>query len=595
MEVAGKPILVHTLDTLSDCGLSEVVIIVGHQKDKIVKLIGDRFRCLDVTYVDAPLYQETNNLYSLWEARNYCDEDLILIEGDLVFDREVLTRLLESGGNSMAVSRYQSWHSGTVVEETDSGHAERFVMGTEQGSGFVYRDTWKTVNIYILRRDFLTEQFVPALDSSVTSGNLNAFYESVLRDLVANNKVDLLVVNVGDLRWYEVDDYADLQAAEKLFAPTSTRLEHIQGLHGSYWRYGFVDHSYLYNLYFPPDSLIDELGQDLRELITHYPVGQTELARLIADWTGFDPNRHVVANGGSELIRIIGQQVKRQLTISVPSFNEYEEVVAPDQLNRVPLDPETFELDVETFAKATIQANSDIAIVVTPNNPTSISVPKDHLHQLADQLSQHDCILLIDESFIDFSTSGNESSFETMIDRYPNLVILKSMSKVFGIAGLRLGYILTANTKFADTVRSQLPIWNINGPAEAFLRSLPRFRDEFLASCELVKSDRDSFYNSLIEIPGLHVYRPDANFLFCRVNDQRLTAPDLVRQLFSEYNILTKDCSGKSMVDGERYLRIASRTPQENMRLIESLSALISDEDAVAKNRMTSPLSTDPN
>ena len=578
VHVGGEPILVHALNRLADCGLSEAVIVVGHCKDEIVKLIGDRFRSLAITYVDAPLYQETNNLYSLWEARDYCDQDLLLIEADVLFDRELLDRLLDSDGDSMAVAPYQSWHSGTVVRTSEGGGVSRFVMGAEQGPGFAYRDAWKTVNIYLLRRRFLQNRLVPALERNVKEGNVHAFYESVLRDLVAEGEAELLAVDVGDLRWYEVDDYRDLEAAEQLFAPASDRLDRIHGLHGSYWRQGFVDHSYLYNLYFPPDALLDELGQDLRQIVTNYPVGQAELARLLADWTGAAPERHVVANGGSELIRVIGQQLTRRLTIAVPSFNEYEEVVEAHRLNRFALDPETFELDVDAFAEVAIRSNSDIAVVVTPNNPTSISVPRERLRALAEQLSAHDCLLIVDESFIEFSTAGGESSLESVIDQHPNLVVLKSMSKVFGVAGLRLGYILTANTEFADAVRRRLPIWNINGAAEAFLRSLPRFRDEFLLSCERVMWDRDAFYESLSELRGLRVYRPDANFLFCRVEAPGQSAPEIVRRLFAEHNILVKDCGGKSMVDGDRYLRIASRTPRENERLTAALAQLLSED-----------------
>ena len=551
------------------------MIVVGHRKEKIVALVGDRFAGMDISYVDAPLYEQTNNIYSLWEARDYCGQDVLLLEADVLFDREVLERLLDSDGQSMAVAPYRSWHSGTVIHASESGAVCSFVMGAEQGPGFNYRDALKTVNIYLLRDEFLREHLIPALDRNVQRGNVHAFYESVLLDLVAGQHMELQAVDVGDLRWYEVDDHRDLEAAEELFAPGPDRLEQVQELHGGYWRYGFVDHSYLYNLYFPPDALVDELGQDLREIVTHYPVGQAELSRLLADWTGAAPEQHVVANGASEVIRVIGHQLTHRLTVAVPSFNEYEEVVSDDQLHRFPLDPETFELDIDSFAEATIRSDSNIAVVVSPNNPTSISVPREELLDLAERLQADNRLLIVDESFIDFSAAGGDGSLESVTSRFPNLVILKSMSKVFGVAGLRLGYLLTANTEFADAVRRRLPIWNINGLGEAFLRSLGRFREDFLRSCERVRSDRDAFYESLRTLHGLHVYRPDANFLFCRVDTPGQTAVELARRLFVEHNMLIKDCSGKSMPDGERYLRIAVRTPPENERLVAALAPLV--------------------
>jgi histidinol-phosphate/aromatic aminotransferase/cobyric acid decarboxylase-like protein len=299
-----------------------------------------------------------------------------------------------------------------------------------------------------------------------------------------------------------------------------------------------------------------------------------EIDRLVAQWTATHPANIVVGNGAAELIKVLGQHFIEKMTIPVPSFNEYENVLRPEQLDRVALDPVTFELDLDAFAESARQAGSDVAVLVTPNNPTALSVDRQAVLELARRLAEHGCRLIVDESFIEFSRAGRSASVEGDVDSHPNLVIIKSMSKVFGIAGLRIGYLLTADQHFAAAVRSHLPIWNLNGMAESFLRQVGRYRSEFAASCEVVRDTCQELYHSLRELPGLAPFRPDANFVFCKITVPGLTGPALARRLYVEHGILIKDCASKTMPEADRYLRIASRTAVENRRLVDALSQL---------------------
>ena len=149
------------------------------------------------------------------------------------------------------------------------------------------------------------------------------------------------------------------------------------------------------------------------------------------------------------------------------------------------------------------------------------------------------------------------------------------MSKAYGICGLRLGYLLTADQDLAEAVRKEIPIWNINGFAEAFLRLLPRYRREFDESCRRVRSDRDDLYRSLASIPGMIAYKPAANFVFCRLPDGAISGPEVTRRLFTQHNAYIKHCAGKPLPESDRYLRIASRTKPENHNLVEALRSVI--------------------
>jgi histidinol-phosphate/aromatic aminotransferase/cobyric acid decarboxylase-like protein len=362
---------------------------------------------------------------------------------------------------------------------------------------------------------------------------------------------------------------------DKDYAARERKYEFISTQHGGYWRHGFIDHAYLYNLYFPPDSFFDKLKDQIHELVLNYPLAQDALAALTGELIGQPAERIVVGNGAAELIKIVSGRIAQKLIIPVPSFNEYVNAAPEGSVIEFPLDPPSFQLDVDKFAAEVIRSKADIAVVVTPNNPTSLLVPKRNLLRLLKKLSGHDCMLIVDESFIDFAGNRDEETLENEITRYPNLTIFKSMSKAYGICGLRIGYMLTANSEFAAHVREGIHIWNINGFAETFLKLAPGYRNDFTESCKQVRADRDKFYEELQSIQGLTLFKPEANFIFCRLPDHSPSGPEVTKKLFVEYNIYIKHCQGKTLPESDRYLRIASRTQAENHLLIEALRDII--------------------
>ena len=361
----------------------------------------------------------------------------------------------------------------------------------------------------------------------------------------------------------------------KDYAAQERKYEFISSQHGGYWRHDFIDHAYLYNLYFPPESFFEKLKDQIHELVLNYPLAQDALAALVGEFIDQPPERIAVGNGAAELIKIVSGHIARKLIIPVPSFNEYANAAPAGNVVEFPLEPATFQLDVDKFAAEAIRSKADIAVVVTPNNPTSLLVPKSDLMRLLKKLEGHDCMLIVDESFIDFANDRDQATLESEIARYPNLTIFKSMSKAYGICGLRIGYMLTLNSEFAAKVREGIHIWNINGFAETFLELAPGYRKDFSDSCKKVKADRDMFYEELQLIQGLTVFKPDANFIFCRLPEHSAPGPEIVKRLFVEHNIYIKHCQGKTLPESDRYLRIASRTQGENYHLIEALRDII--------------------
>ena len=357
------------------------------------------------------------------------------------------------------------------------------------------------------------------------------------------------------------------------------KYELICGQHGGYYRYDFVDHAYLYNLYFPPEAVFTNFKDQIHDLVLNYPVAQDALAGLIGKIINQPAERIVVGNGASELIKIVSGHIANKLIVPVPSFNEYVNAAPADKVVEFPLEFPSFTMDIDKFAAEAIRVKADVAVVVTPNNPTSLLIPKPDLIRLAKKLETNNCMLIIDESFLDFAENPDLHSMEQEIEKHPNITIFKSMSKAYGICGLRIGYMLTANSQFAEMVRDGVHIWNINGFAEEFLRLLPDYKQEFTASCKQVRTDRNSLYKKLCDINGMTVFKPEANFIFCRLPDNAQSAPEITKKMFIEHNMYIKDCAGKTQPDADRYLRIASRTETQNCELVDALISVMDLQD----------------
>lgn len=356
--------------------------------------------------------------------------------------------------------------------------------------------------------------------------------------------------------------------------------EALQFEHGGYWRHGFVDHAYLYNLHFPPESFFQHLSSEIHEIVLNYPVGQGVVAGLVGRLIGQPAERVVVGNGAAELIKIISAHLAHKLIVPVPSFNEYTNAAPAGHVVEFALDGPSFQLDVDEFARQAIACGADFAVVVSPNNPTSLLVPRDDLLRLLGLLEGSGCNLIVDESFIDFAEGGAGQSLERDVSDHPHLAIIKSMSKAYGICGLRIGYLLTANEELARDVRGQLHIWNLNGFAEAFLRMAPDYRQDFVESCEAVRADRAVLLEALGTVSGLTVYPADANFVMCRLPAWSETGPEVERRLFVEHHIYIKHCAGKAMPESDRYVRLASRTAEENLRLVAALRLVVGTQAA---------------
>ncbi|OGH84954.1 MAG: hypothetical protein A2493_01855 [Candidatus Magasanikbacteria bacterium RIFOXYC12_FULL_33_11] len=573
VEVNGKPILFNALDILQRQGIKKTHIVLGYLGDIIKEKVGNNWQGMEINYILNEEYDKTNNIYSLWMAHEVLNEDTILMECDIYFEEALVNRLLTQNlENRVVVDNFKAGMDGTVVEINDKGEIKRLITSEDQGINFDYSDKYKTVNIYLFTKDFLQKYFLPNLELYIKTQSTNKYYELLLSVFISMRNPILYATVINDIKWLEIDDFSDLKKAEILFADPMTKLQKAESAHGGYWRYDFTDFSYLYNLYFPTVALLNDVRVNLDKLLINYPSCQKELVKNLANWVGIESEYLTVGNGISEIIRIVNTNFIKKIAIPLPTFNEYESGLKPEQLFYFDTTSNDFNLNLEDYAQAIKKENCSAALLINPNNPTGKFCRLEEVKTFLETLKDLE-LIIVDESFIGF-VSEEGQSLEKVFKNYSNLVIVHSLGKELGILGVRLGYIVSVNDKFNNLLRTYLPIWNVNSIAEYILEILPKYRKEHKESLIRVKEDRNYLLKRLEEIAYLKVLDSETNYIFC-ILDEKIKSDELRDKLFVKHNILIKDCSNKKGLEDKKYIRIAVRTQSETDELISCLEKII--------------------
>jgi len=575
VEVNGTPFIINELEALSKHKeVEEAIIVVGYKKELIKDRVGDKYNGMKITYIENDEWNKTNNIYSFWMAGEYIKEDFILLEGDLFFEHGLLNSLFENRGkNIVLLSKYKPYMSGTVIEINEKNKAiKRLIPASDQDINFNLSDKYKTINIYSFTYNFFKTHLEPNLNFYAKT-HKQSYWELILGVLIYLNTPNIYPHIVDDrIKWYEIDDKNDLEEANYMFAGEKEKIKQITNLYGGYWRYDFLDFCFLFNLYFPPEQFYSKLSHELPQLISNYPSTQSKISRLLSRWyydDGFNEDNIIVGNGASEFIRILNRHLIKKITIPVPTFNEYEDLDKKRINYYVLNEREDFSLDADKFIKSVKDSNSNFALIINPNNPTSTLTEKREIVKIIEELGYLDGII-VDESFIDFSGEREKYSVQPLVNEYPNLIVIRSLSKEFGVPGLRLGYLVSSNESIKNKIKKYLPIWNINSIAERFIELFPKYEKEYHESIAKIIEDRDDLYKKLGDINMLKVFKPHANFIFCKILSSGINSEELCARLFTNHNILIKDCSNKTSLN-DKYIRIAVRTKQDNDILIGAL------------------------
>lgn len=578
LPVNGVRLIDRVLTQLSPLGLTRVVIVVGYQGQNLIDYLGHRYDDqFPIEYVENPIYDKTNNIYSLALAKQQLQEDdTLLIESDLIYDDGLFQLLLNNPYPNLAlVAKYESWMDGTMVRLDDEQNIVDFV--SKEAFSFKEVDTYyKTVNIYKFSKEFSRTKYVPFLEAYCTAVGNNEYYENVLRIITSLNDHSLKALPLTHEKWYEIDDKQDLDIAEAIFADEKDLLRKFYGRFGGYWRFPqMLDFCYLVNPYFPPQKLIDEMQSQFKTLLTQYPSGMKVNTLLASKCYGVSEEYIIPGNGAAELISALMEHMEGIVGFIRPTFEEYPNRFDPSrQVTFVPQNDEyryTADDLIAFFGAHPV----DTLLLINPDNPSGNYIPKADVLLLADWCGQHDMRLVVDESFVDFCEDYVTASLldNAILEQYPNLVVMKSISKSFGVPGLRLGVLASADKVLISQMKQRVSIWNLNSFAEFYMQIYTKYERDYQKACARFVAERADFEQKLRQIPFLRVMPSQANYFLCEVLPP-FTAREVVIQVLKNFNILTRDCSGKPGLRDGQFMRIAVRDHADNTRLVEALKSL---------------------
>ena len=578
--VNGVRLIDRLLSQLSQLRLSRVIIVVGYQGQKLIDYIGHRYDGrLNIVYAENPIYDKTNNIYSLSMVKDQLQEDdTLLIESDLIFSDRLFSMILENPYPNLAlVAKYESWMDGTMVRLDEDQYIVNFISK----EAFDYADVdsyFKTVNIYKFSREFLQQQYVPFLDAYTKAVGNNEYYENVLRIISLLNSHHMKALPIGNERWYEIDDKQDLDIAEALFADDQDVLRKYYGRYGGFWRFPqMLDFCYLVNPYFPSKRMKDELRSNFDTLLTEYPSGMKVNTLIASKSFGVSESYIVPGNGAAELIKVLMSEVKGKTGFVRPTFEEYPNRY--DKNSQVTFVPQNEDYRYTADDLMSFFGDKDIKtlMLINPDNPSGNFIPKADVLRLAQWCESKEIQLVVDESFVDFSKdfANNSLLSDAVLESCPHMAVMKSISKSYGVPGLRLGILASANQELIASIKKEVSIWNLNSFAEFFMQIYNKHEKDYKKACEKFVAERDSFESQLRTVPFLRVMSSQANYFLCEVL-LPYTAREIVVYMLRQHNILTRDCSQKPGLNPQKqYMRIAVRNHEDNTRLVEALRKML--------------------
>ncbi|MFF8676257.1 pyridoxal phosphate-dependent aminotransferase [Streptomyces sp. NPDC015242] len=338
---------------------------------------------------------------------------------------------------------------------------------------------------------------------------------------------------------------------------------------------GPVDFCIPCNPYFPTPAMFEDMAGKLRDIITYYPSSADTITAELCSLLQLPPQCVAMGNGSTELITWIDHLLVREsLAVPVPTFGRWTDqpMETGKRVDMFPLQESSgFALDLAQYAEFIRARGTRVAVICNPNNPDGGFLHKHAVVQFMDAMADLD-LVVIDESFLEFADAEAEPSVVQEAMLRPNVVVLRSLGKNFGLHGIRFGY-LVANPALAGRVRSMLPKWNLNSFAEHVVFMLKEHGAEYAQSLQQVRRDRLDMASQLSALPGLTVYPSQGNFLFVRlpVGAEGTVVRD---RMLTEHRILVREC-GNKIGSSSRFLRLVVRPQVDVRRLVSGLEQVL--------------------
>ena len=579
IKVNGQTLIDRMMKQLVQLRLSRVVLVIGFEGKKLKKYIQDQNYNVPITFVINPIYNTTNNIYSLYLAKKYLEEDdTILLESDLILEDSLFQKLLNNPFPNLAlVAKYQHMMDGTVVKLDQNNNIIQFIPKKD----FVFSERnnyYKTLNVYKFSKEFCIHNYNPFLEAYSTAFGNNEYYEQVLRVITFLDKSEFKALPIADEKWYEIDDIQDLNIAEAIFAEKGDQLKKIQKRYGGYWRFPkLIDFCYLVNPFFPTPKFIEELKANFTELLTEYPSGMEVNSLLAGKYFHINSNYICIGNGAAELIKALFERIANHEKVGIitPTFEEYPNRLSQAQI--VSYTPTNKDLsytedDIITFYE---NKNLQYLLIINPDNPSGNFININGLLKLIQWTKKNHIKLVVDESFVDFAENypNNTLIKSNILINNEHLIIIKSISKSYGVPGLRLGVLISSNMELIRDVKKDVSIWNINSFAEFYLQIYGKYEKDYELACEMFCKERERFYQELRKVRYLRIIPSQANYFLCEVISE-YSSKEITTLLFEQYNILIKNCSCKIGLTDKSFIRIAIKDRESNNSLLKALRKL---------------------
>lgn len=576
--VNGVRLIDRMLEQLASLDLKRVVMVVGYKGKELMSYIGDRYADrLTIEYINNPIYDKTNNIYSLALAKDKLrEDDTLLLESDLIFEKAMLDKIVKHPERNLAlVAKYETWMDGTMVRIDN----ERNIVNFVPKKAFRYEDVgcyYKTCNIYKFSRDFLNNEYLPFLEAYMRTMGNNEYYEQVLRVLTLMDHSNLKALPIDGERWYEIDDVQDLDIAETLFADNDHLMERYNKRYGGHWRFPrLLDYCYLVNPYFPTKRMKDEMRANFDTLLSEYPSGMYVQSLLAAKYFNIRQEYAVAGNGAAELIKSLMEMQSGKVGVVYPTFEEYPHRLEKSQIVSYVPKNENLQYGEEELRRFFADKGISLLLLINPDNPSGNFIPVSDVIRLGEWCKERDILFVVDESFVDFSDDFERNSLitDSILESNSHLVVVKSISKSYGVPGLRLGVAASSDTALIAKLRKDVSIWNINSFAEFYMQIFGKYAADYKTACRKFIAERSRFASLLQGISFLRVIPTQANYFCCEVKS-RYTSAELTRVLLRDYNILVKDCDTKTSLEGKNFIRISIRDTKDNDTMICALKEL---------------------
>ena len=574
VKVNGVTLIERMLRQIEKQHVSRIIIVVGYEGQKLIDFISTLEIQTPIIYINNPIYDKTNNIYSLSLAKDWlCKEDTLLFESDLIFEDAVLDALVQDERNTLAlVAKYEPWMDGTCVKLSSDDEIEAFI--SRKTFDYSENDTYyKTVNIYKFGQSFSKSYYVPFLEAYQSALGENEYYEQVLRVITVLDDPIIKAKRLEDQLWYEIDDIQDLDIASSLFMEAEDiKVDALSGRYGGYWRYPkLMDFCYLVNPYFPPEQLMEEMKASFTTLLTQYPSGMRVNALLAAKNFGVHQENILVGNGAAELIKSLMSHMEGKLGIIRPTFEEYGNRYRNEDLVVFHPTNHDFSYSAQKLMEFFEDKEIQNLILINPDNPSGNYIPKKDLLRLIAWAKDKQIGILIDESFVDFAEEEDSSLIEQgILDANSHLYVMKSISKSYGVPGLRLGVLASGNTDVIARLKKDVAIWNINSFAEFYMQIEEKYKKDYAVALDKFKKERRRYVEALSSIEGVRVLPTQANYVMVELTGG-MSAKELMKRLLVKHNILIKDLVPKLQGKDGQFIRLAIKTTVENDLLVTSL------------------------